>query len=77
MGNGFPYLFGVCIVPYLCVLCYNRYPDLYTVLRRNITKAKGDHKGIGAVRAQTRTKDQTVAKTAHILKHATDFDIEG
>ena len=77
IGNGFPYLSGVCIVPYLCVLCYNRYPNLYTVLRHNSTRAKGDHRGIGAVRAQTRSKDQTAAKTAHILKHATYFDIEG
>ena len=77
MGNGFPYLSGVCIVPYLYVLFYNRYPNLYIVLCHNSTKAKGDHRGIGAVRAQTRSKDQTAAKIAHILKHATDFDIEG
>ena len=76
MGNGFPYLSGVCTVPCLCVLCYNIYPNIYTALRRNSTRAKGDHRGIGAVRAQTRSKDQTAAKTAHILKHAMDFDIE-
>ena len=77
MGNGFPYLSRVCIVPYLYALCYNRYPNLYTILRHNSTRSKGEHRGIGAVRAQTRSKDQTAAKTAHILKHATDFDIEG
>ena len=77
MGNGFPYLSRVCTMPCLCVLCYNRYPNLYIVLLHNITIAKGYHRGIGDVRAQTISKDQTTAKTTHILKHAIDFDIEG
>ena len=64
-------------MPYIYVLFYNKYPNLYTMLCHNNTRAKGDHRGIGVVRAQTRSKDQTATKTEHILKHAIDFDIEG
>ena len=77
MGNGFSYLSRVCTMPCIYVLCYNIYPNLYTMLRHISTKAKGYHRCIGAVREQTRSKDQTAAKTTHILKHATYFDIEG